>query len=120
MKVLPKPEPIVAVNKINKSQQEMLQKSKCCTKIEEMYNLIKAIGEKPFEAKQIYQGSSDGFTLEAFHRLCDDKGPTITIMKLEHNNHCIGGFTKAQWKATEKDSWETDRSAVVFNLTTAT
>jgi hypothetical protein len=51
MEVLPKPEPIVAINKIEKSLKEMLQKSKCCTKIEEMNNLIKALGEKPFEAK---------------------------------------------------------------------
>ncbi len=47
MAELPKPELIVAVNKIEKCMQEMLQKSKCCTKIEEMLNLIKALGEKP-------------------------------------------------------------------------
>ncbi len=119
MKVLPKPEPIVAVNKIKKSQQEMLQKSKCCTKIEEMNNLIKALGEKPFEAKQLYQGSKDGFYKKDFHQLCDNKGPTITLMKVDHNNDCIGGFTAAQWKSTDS-SYGRDPSAVVFNLTTAT
>ncbi len=51
MAVLPKPEPIVAVNKIEKSMQEMLQKSKCCTKVEEMKNLIKALGQRAFQAK---------------------------------------------------------------------
>ncbi len=78
------------------------------------------MGGKRFKTRQLYQGSKDGFTAEAFHRLCDNKGPTIILMKLDDNNHCIGGFTAAQWKATEKGRNGRDPSAVVFNLTTAT
>ena len=29
----------------------------------------------------IYKGSRDGWTMRKFHEMCDEKGPTLTIMK---------------------------------------
>ena len=51
MVVLPKIQSIGEVNKIEKWMQEMLEKSKCCTKIEEMNNLINALGRKILKAE---------------------------------------------------------------------
>ncbi len=103
---------------VKKWEQEIVKNSECCTQIEQKKNLIKALGGKIFKTKQLYQGSKHGFKYKDFHRLCDNKGPTITLMKVDHNNDCIGGFTAAQWEAT--DGHGRDPSAVVFNLTTAT
>ena len=64
----------------------------------------------------LYRGSIDGFTAEAFHERCDNKGPTISLFKLEHNGDCIGGYTEAQWSSDEKGSWKRDPCALVFSL----
>jgi hypothetical protein len=29
----------------------------------------------------LYKGSRDGFNAKDFHRLCDNKGPTITVIR---------------------------------------
>ena len=43
--------------------------------------------------------SRDGWNAEKFHGGCDDKGPTITIVKV--NSYIFGGYTEASWKAPE-------------------
>lgn len=45
----------------------------------------------------LYRGSRDGFEVSDFHRCCDHKGPTFTI--IEDTNECIfGGFTTQNWE----------------------
>ena len=40
----------------------------------------------------LYRGSRDGLNISDFHRNCDRKGPTLTV--IEDKNGCIfGGFT---------------------------
>ena len=53
---------------------------------------------------------------EDFHKRCDMKGPTLTLMRVK-DGPCIGGFTLCQWTSDEIGFWQTDRSAVLFNLT---
>ena len=45
-----------------------------------------------------YRGSDNGWNAENFHELCDNIGPTITLLKLEDGS-CIGGFTTAKWSS---------------------
>src|SRR5205823_4982556 len=40
----------------------------------------------------LLRGSRDGFTSKDFHRLCDNKGPTVTIIKVKGNGKLIGGY----------------------------
>ncbi|KAL9651468.1 hypothetical protein ABK040_001415 [Willaertia magna] len=44
----------------------------------------------------IYQGSRDGFGAQDFHNLCDEKSPTITIIK-STSDHIFGGYTTSAW-----------------------
>ena len=37
-----------------------------------------------------------GFTAAKFHSLCDNKGPTLTLIKTV-DGHTFGGFTTACW-----------------------
>ena len=44
----------------------------------------------------IYKGTRDGFEASSFHQSCDNKGPTITLVK--SNGGCIfGGYSDISW-----------------------
>ena len=98
----------------------MLALSRVCTTIEEKRFLIKTLGGRTFKTTKLYRGSEDGFTIKDFHRLCDGKGPTLSLFKVEATGHCIGGFTNAQWSAPFAEIEFADPGAVVFNLTQQT
>ncbi|KAL9651469.1 hypothetical protein ABK040_001416 [Willaertia magna] len=44
----------------------------------------------------IYQGSRDGFKAQDFHKLCDGKPHTITIIK-STSGYIFGGYTTSAW-----------------------
>ena len=64
----------------------------------------------------IYQAKKDGFSGKIFHALCNDKGPTVTLIKNEYN-YVFGGFTSLSWSSPEQSEWKRDKSAFVFSLT---
>jgi len=43
----------------------------------------------------IYQSSRDGLNPEVFHRMCDDKGPTVTVY--QGRGFLFGGYTQVSW-----------------------
>ena len=47
--------------------------------------------------KLLFRASQDGFTAQAFHGRCDNKGPTVTIIK--SGNNIFGGFTENSWQS---------------------
>ena len=55
-----------------------------------------------------------------FHRLCDGKGPTLSLFKVDGTGQCIGGFTNAQWSSPDDEILVADPGAVLFNLTQQT
>jgi hypothetical protein len=73
---------------------------------------------KKFKTELSYRGSRDGWYYEDFHRMSDGKGPTVTLFKIKENNHCIGGFTCAEWASFEEDTIVYDSDVMLFNLTT--
>jgi hypothetical protein len=42
-----------------------------------------------------YRASRDGWSAKAFHRHCDNKGPTVVLVKA--NNCVFGGYTDQNW-----------------------
>ena len=48
---------------------------------ENKYFLANLFDGKKFLSKLLYSGLRDGFEAEKFHQLCDNKGPTITLVK---------------------------------------
>ena len=46
----------------------------------------------------IYRASEHGYTAESFHEYCDDKGPTLIIIK-SIEGWILGGYTTQSWKA---------------------
>ena len=49
------------------------------------------------EWRLLFRASRDGFTASAFHSMCDNKGPTITVVESEAN--IFGGFTENAWES---------------------
>ena len=45
----------------------------------------------------LMRASQDGFQAQTFHSKCDDKGPTVTIVK--SGNNIFGGFTETSWSS---------------------
>jgi len=62
----------------------------------------------------LWRGSRDGFDAAAFHRLCDGKANTVTVIK-NTNGFIFGGFTAIPWSSSGND--EADSTAFLFSLT---
>ena len=45
--------------------------------------------------KLLYRASRDGWTASNFHSYCDNKGPTVTVVK--SGNYIFGGYTDTSW-----------------------
>lgn len=48
--------------------------------------------------KTLYVASRDGDSAATFHKLCNDKGPTVVIIK-STNGAVFGGYTDLSWKS---------------------
>ena len=66
------------------------------------------------KAELLYRLSRDGNEFQTFHNLCDNKGITLLLVKLEDGN-ILGGYTTKDWDTSEK--WKQDNNAFVFSLT---
>jgi BTB/POZ domain-containing protein KCTD9 len=44
----------------------------------------------------LYKATKDGFRAINFHSRCDNKGPTISVIKSEQGK-TFGGFTNLNW-----------------------
>ena len=55
------------------------------------------------EWRLLFRASRDGFAATAFHSKCDNKGPTVTIVKSRGYN-IFGGFTEVSWTNSGKIS----------------
>ena len=47
-----------------------------------------------------YRASRDGWAANIFHNRCNDKGPTITIIRA--GQYIFGGYTEASWARNGK------------------
>ena len=61
----------------------------------------------------LYRASRDGDEVRTFHRLCDEKGPTLVIVKNSFNSR-FGGYTSIPWSCGE--GFESDDTAFIFSL----
>jgi hypothetical protein len=62
----------------------------------------------------IYRGSRDGFKGSDFHRKCDSKPNTLTIIKADTGN-VFGGFTQKEWNGPN-GHFKSDDKAFLFIL----
>ena len=66
------------------------------------------------KAELLYRLSRDGNEFQTFHNLCDNKGITLLLVKLDDGN-IIGGYSTKDWD--NSSGWKQDNNAFVFSLT---
>ena len=49
----------------------------------------------------LFRASPDGFASQSFHSKCDNKGPTVTVVK--SGGYIFGGFTEKSWTSKNID-----------------
>ncbi|EXX74974.1 hypothetical protein RirG_046090 [Rhizophagus irregularis DAOM 197198w] len=58
----------------------------------------------PYEFKLIYRASRasrEGSDVKNFHDCCDNKGPTVVIIKVQDTNEIIGGYNQLDWRSAK-------------------
>ncbi|EFC45726.1 predicted protein [Naegleria gruberi] len=71
----------------------------------------------PNGLKLIFKASRDGFSAQAFHSKCDNKGSTVVIVKAK-TGAVFGGYTSISWTSTT-GAFFPDKSAFLFSLVSA-
>jgi hypothetical protein len=61
----------------------------------------------------LYRASRDGFEAQEFHRRCDGRTRTITIIK-NNLEFVFGGYASSAWSSFS--GWITDKNAFLFSL----
>ena len=64
----------------------------------------------------IYKATRDGFEVSTFHRLCDNKGPTMVIIR-STGGYLFGGYASQAW--TSSGSYTNAADSFLFLLTNA-
>lgn len=69
--------------------------------------------DKRIKASLLYRLSRDGPEISTFHRLCDNKGSTLTLFYLTNQNK-VGFFAKESFDTNS--GWKIDPCCFLFNL----
>ena len=77
----------------------------------DFYELIKPELQNIKRFQLLFKASDHDNWAKPFHQLCDNKGPTLTIIKSDHGN-IYGGYTSKSW--TSNDYWVKDNKAFLF------
>ena len=64
----------------------------------------------------LYRGTRDGDQVKTFHSKCDNKKPTLSIIKTKKGMR-FGGYTEQTWNDTNGSGvWKTDDKAFCFSI----
>lgn len=107
---------------VQKEVNEMLNRECYTLSNPKSYSLITSDEDFKFFSKNInsnakisyellYKARIDGEAASVFHSLCDEKGASITVVKVLNGSKC-GGFTPLSWKT--EGCWQKDPSLRSF------
>ena len=97
-------------------KQNKIKETTLVTDSDQIKFLIKTIQKSfgsDFTFKLLYRASRDGWQSTDFHRLCDKKGPTVVIVKVDNGRLC-GGYCSIGWKSS--GGWQHDNNSFLFSL----
>ncbi|RIA84000.1 hypothetical protein C1645_832938 [Glomus cerebriforme] len=70
----------------------------------------------PYSFNLLYRASRDGnTTTTTFHEKCDNKGPTIVIVKILNSDQLVGGYNPLSWDSS--GSWKSTNDSFIFSST---
>jgi hypothetical protein len=58
-------------------------------------------GDVPPQCELLFRASRDGWDSQAFHRHCDNKGATLTVIRERSQGYVFGGYTDVPWRPTD-------------------
>lgn len=82
-------------------------------KQKKLINWIEQKLNKNIILQLIFKMTENGFTAKDFHQYCDNKGPTLILIKTS-NNEIIGGFTPLNWEAKRERESKYDELGLTF------
>ncbi|RGB40516.1 TLD-domain-containing protein [Rhizophagus diaphanus] len=59
--------------------------------------------DMPIKFELIYRASLEGFSINRFHECCDNKGPTVVIIKVRNSGEIIGGYNPLDWRSMKEN-----------------
>jgi hypothetical protein len=74
---------------------------------------ITYLNNETIKLKLIYKSSKHGYTAKDFHTKCDNKGPTVTVIRTK-DNITFGGFTSINWN--DKNEELNDEKSFLFSF----
>jgi uncharacterized protein YheU (UPF0270 family) len=83
--------------------------------LNQQVQLYQFYGNQNQKWRLIYKATRDGFNSKDFHRCCDEKGPTLTLIQ-STDEYLFGGYTTINWNQKTK-GWMIDKTAFIFTLT---
>ncbi|CAG8503388.1 8441_t:CDS:2 [Scutellospora calospora] len=69
-----------------------------------------------YDFKLLIRGSRDGFTAADFHDKCDNKGPTLIILKVKDENEILGGYNPFSWESPSEIKFYYTQKSFLCNL----
>lgn len=98
--------------------ENIFEKSKIINKRGNHINCLKSWldtnNNNNIKAQLLYDAKRDGGLSTTFHQLCDNKGPTLTLIKTSDGKR-IGGFTFKDWNKNT-NNYISDNKAFLFDL----
>ncbi|TNV78940.1 hypothetical protein FGO68_gene17340 [Halteria grandinella] len=83
------------------------------TKQRKMFTFFEQAGTPLMQSHLLYRGTISTFAAAEFHKLCDNRSKTLTIVRTTEGI-IVGGYTSQFWNSTS--SYKVDPTAWVFNL----
>lgn len=69
----------------------------------------------------LYRATEVGCHSYTFHRMCDGRGPTVTLVETQETGRVLGGFTSTPWSShDDQGQYAADPKAFLFSLTQRT
>ena len=68
---------------------------------------------KNFTSELLFSTSKNGYKPSEFHKLCDNKGPTIIFIETK-KGYIFGGYTELDWDISNQ--FKTDESTFLFSI----
>ena len=64
----------------------------------------------------LYRGTKDGMSNDVFHNKCNNKGPTITLIKND-KGYIFGGYASIDWQGPSSGTYRSAPDSFIFTLT---
>ncbi|GBC03152.1 hypothetical protein RclHR1_00050060 [Rhizophagus clarus] len=68
----------------------------------------------PYQFNILLRGSRDNFKCSTFHRLCDNQGPALIVLKVKGTGELLGGYNPNGWNST--GTWIESTESFIFSL----